>query len=220
VEGDGRPDPVRAIEHARRLGWLETEPGEAAFEALTVCHAWVHAGGSIAAENYRPSFAVDRDDPETTLLDCLDALKLDYRRYRDRVEERATEVVPANHGVVLGRFLAGVLDAPVGPKDAETAMGLPEWLSEAPYETRRRWARTYVTVRGCRRDDRAGGVQIVERRHDVYRNALQEFLADLVERPEWITLSGDTTVYVRPPAADRLHARPRIGAGQPAAASD
>jgi hypothetical protein len=214
VDGAGRPDPVRAIQLAAERGWLDAEPGDPVFEALVVCHAWVYAGGSIAAENYRPSFAVNGDDPETTLLACLEALDLDYRRYRDDVDRRATEIVPADHGVVLGRYLAGVLDAPTGPKDSETAMGLPGWLSGAPYETRRRWARTYVMVRGCRREDRAGGVQLVERRTDVYRNALRAFLEDLVEHPEWITLSGDTTVYVRPPAADRLYTRPTIGVTQ------
>jgi hypothetical protein len=213
VDGESRPDPVRAVQRAWDLGWLEARPGDPVFEALAVCNAWIFAGGSIAAENYRPTFAVGASDPEEPLLEAIETLGLDYRRYRREVDRRATEIAPTDHGVLLGRYLAGVLDAPIGPKDDEGGLGLPLWLSTTPTETRRRWARTYVTVRGYERTDRGGAVQLVERRPDGYRQALSELFADLVDCPESVTLSGERTVYLHPPAADRLHARPMLGSG-------
>lgn len=221
VEGESRPDPVRAVQRAWDLDWLEAGPGDPVFEALAVCHAWIFAGGSIAVENYRPTFAVGGSDPEESLLEAIQTLGLEYRRYRSDVDRRATEIAPTENAVLLGRFLAGVLDAPIGPKDDEGGLELPLWLSTSPIETRRRWARSYVTVRGHERTDRGGAVQLVERRPDGFRQALSELFADLVDCPESVILSGDRTVYLHPPAAEHLHAAPTLGsAASGATASD
>jgi hypothetical protein len=210
VDGDGQPDAVRAIRTARGLEWFDATPGEAAFEALTVCHAWIHAGGGIAETNYRPSFTTQASDPVDLLVDALETLGVEYHTYREDVDHRGTEIVPATHGALLGRFLVGVLDAPLGAKNELRPTDVPAWLQRSPQETKRRWARIYVAVRGV---DRDGDVQLTEQRDTHYRQSLVDFLKSVVDIPDAVRHYEDTSIYIEDPTATELSTPPDVIAG-------
>jgi hypothetical protein len=210
VDGDGRPDAVRAIRKAKALEWFDATPGDPRFEALAVCHAWIYAGGGIAEKNYRPTFTIQESDPEWLLTEALDTLGVEYHRYREGVDSRGTEIVPADHGALLGRFLVGVLDAPLGAKNEYRPTGVPTWLQRAPRETKRRWARIYVTVRGV---DRNGDVQLTEQRDTNYRQSLVEFLRSVVDLPDTVRHYEDTSIYIERPTATELRTPPDPLAG-------
>jgi hypothetical protein len=204
IESGAKPDAVRAIATADDLGWFDAAPGSDRFRALVRCHAWIFAGGSIAAGTYQPTFCVDGADPEDLLRSELETLGLESYRQRSDEPGRGTEVCPAANGVILGRFLAGCLDAPVGHKSESTPERVPHWLRRSSTTVTRTWAETYVTVRGVVRDDRDDALQLREHRSERYQETLQTVLQSAVETPEAIRRYGDSTVYVRQPAASAL----------------
>jgi hypothetical protein len=214
VDGDSQPDAARAIQTATALGWIDATPGQARFEALVVCHAWIYAGGGIAERNYRPAFTVQQSDPQNLLVEALGTLDVDYRRYREDIDHRGTEIVPSTHGALLGRFLVGVLDAPLGAKNEVCPSDVPTWLQRAPRETKLRWARTYVAVRGV---DRNGDVQLAEQRDTNYRRSLVEFLQSLVDVPETVRHYEDTSIYIEDPPATKLRTPPESLVGRSSA---
>jgi len=148
---DGMPDAARGIETAATKGWLDATPSERVFAGLTVCHAWVTAGGSIAQRSWVPRFVVSAGDPEGTLQMALRAVDIQADTQHVASDSRATEYQPSTHGTVLG----GVFGAPVGEK-AGTGQQLPDWLRSVPTATQRRWLRTYVSLRGTPIDKRHG----------------------------------------------------------------
>jgi hypothetical protein len=204
IERDAKPDAVRAIETADDLGWFDAAPGSDSFRAMLRCHAWIFAGGSIATDTYQPVFCVGGDDPEGLLRSDLNVLGLECHRRRSGDPQRGIELCPATNGVLLGRFLAGCLDAPVGRKTESTPERVPHWLRRASTDVTRTWAETYVTVRGVVREDRNEELQLCEHRSERYLQTLWNVLRSVVETPEAIQRHGDTTVYVRQPAASTL----------------
>jgi hypothetical protein len=204
IEHDARPDAVRAIETADDLGWFDAAPGTDLFRALVRCHAWIFAGGSIAADTYRPTFCVGGGDPGELLRSDLETIGLESYRQRSEQPTRGTEVCPAENGVILGRFLAGCLDAPVGTKNEATPERVPHWLRRASTAVTRTWSQTYVTVRGVVRNDREQALQLREERSERYLETLRGVLRSSVETPEAIRRHGDSTVFVRQPAASAL----------------
>ncbi|MFB6119062.1 hypothetical protein [Halosegnis sp.] len=144
---DGMPDAVRAIETAARKGWLDAAPGDRPWAGLTIMHAWIVGGGAITARNWRPRFAVGDDDPEAALRAAARAVDVQVAEQHTDAVGRGRELAVTTHGAVLGRYLGGVLDVPVGPK-AGGDQSLPQWLTAAPFDTQLRWARTYVSLRG------------------------------------------------------------------------
>jgi hypothetical protein len=204
VDADAKPDALRAIETAHDHGWFDAGPGSDVFEALVRCHAWIFAGGSIAADTYRPTFCIDGDEPEAQLRADLDTLGLSYRKYRASEREHGTELCPSTDGVVFGRFLAGVMGAPVGSKNEASPFRIPYWLQRAATSIQRCWIRTYVSVRGVVRDDRNDEVQLCEQRSPEYRKTLRDVLRSVVQTPEAVQCYGDSSVHVSQPAARQL----------------
>ena len=167
-----KPEPVHAVDTAEEHGWLDAQPGERVFEALSVLHAWVYAGGSIEQTNYASTFAVGKEDPRDLAIEALQAVGLRASVDREDDPHRATEVRPAGPGGThLGRFLHGVLGAPIGPKTERSAVELPTWLIESGASTRLRWARVYVELRGVRLDEDRHGytLQLYEARSRAFQ---------------------------------------------------
>jgi len=99
--------------------------GDPAFEGLNRLVANVYSGGSIAAQNYAPSFALSNGE-DSRVFDALELAGVEYTVVGDR-DGRADEARPTDNGTVLGRVLS-VLGAPVGPK-AEQRLSLPDYLA-------------------------------------------------------------------------------------------
>ena len=206
-----KPDPVHAVDTAEKHGWLDTQPGERIFEALSVLHAWIYAGGSIEQTNYVPTFAVGPDDPQDLAVEALQAVGLQASVGREDESRRATEVRPAGPGGThLGRFLHGVIGAPIGPKTERSAVELPSWLFDAGASTRVRWARTYVTLRGVRLDEVRHGyaIQLYEARSRAFQQQLYDLFAG-VAPAESVTLA-ERGVLLRPTAAREFDVVPPL----------
>ncbi|MEF8863973.1 MAG: hypothetical protein V5A40_19830, partial [Haloarculaceae archaeon] len=206
-----KPDPVHAVDTAEQHGWLDARPGDRILEALSVLHAWVYAGGSIEQRHYVPTFAVGSDDPRDLAIEALRAVGLDATVARADEPGRATEVRPAGDGGShLGRFLHGVLGAPVGPKNERSDIEIPAWLTAVGASTRLRWARVYVVLRSTRIDDTRHGYSrlIKEERSRSFRRAFGELLSGLAPRDS-VTV-GKRGVLLRPDASREFDVVPSL----------
>lgn len=204
-----KPDPVRAVHTAEANDWLDTRPGERTFEALSVLTAWLFAGGSLKTDWFIPLFAVGADDPQDVAENALQAAGLPVQYNRADSDKRATELRPAEHASHLGRFLSAVMRAPLGRKNEQTDLSLPDWLKAAGASTQLRWARTYVTVRGTAVDPQHGyDWQLREKRPGSYLNALGQLFQSLAP-PETVT-TGSRTIRLRPPATRELNTVPAL----------
>jgi hypothetical protein len=205
VDGDSRPEPVKAIETARDRGWLNTDLETPLGNAWTRLVAWTYAGGSIAEESYRPSWYVRDTDGQPSYLE-LDVLKSALEtigtthKLVHREGSRPTRIEPADDPILVGRCLASA-GAPVGESNAEHPGDLPEWLDDVNDETRRVFARTYIHARASVREFEPR-FNIAERRPDEYQDALAG-LFDELSPPGSVSMSGNN-IYLRSEAAEAI----------------
>lgn len=180
IDDDARPDPVRGVQIAEEHGWLDLEWTEPPFTGLNVLVAWIFSGGSIEAEWFVPLFALDDSGADERLERAFQAIGLEYELLREDATNRATEARPTEAASVLGRLLHA-LGAPVGAKNRDTALTLPDYLEDSPYPVRLPFGRTYVQNRQTARPDRPNTpVQIAEERSPAYRRQLVAFLRGVV----------------------------------------
>ncbi|WP_247003682.1 hypothetical protein [Halosolutus gelatinilyticus] len=192
IDDGGAPDAVRAIEIARDRGWLDSEFGDPEFAGLNALVANVFSGGSIAAENYAPSFAINHHGEESHLFDALELADVDYRIEADR-HRRADEARPSTDGTVLGRVLAA-LGAPVGSKTSQR-LSLPDYLDDAPADVRETFVYSYLENRAAEHDEKAT-LTIQEQRNQEYLSELGALIEDVAgDRvtigEQHITISAD-----------------------------
>ena len=205
-----KPHAQRAIETAARHGWLDAEPGSRAFEGLVVLHAWLLASGSIASETFVPSCVIGTDDPEGLLRAAFDAVGVPSRIVSGESDGRTAERRPSGSGGShLGRFLAGVLGAPVGSKVGVSPAAV-QWLESAPRSTRIRWSQTYTVRRGRSLEARPDGfaVRLGGRCDAAYREAVLAVFGSVVDDAE-LTATADA-VLLGPKAARCLRRVPTL----------
>jgi hypothetical protein len=191
----GKPDAVRAIETAESHGWLDAVPGEPVFEGLSVLHAWVLAGGSISRDAFVPSFAVGPSDPVALAREALAAVGIPSQSVNGSSTKRAREIRPKGRGGShLGRFLYGVLGAPIGGKIRIGAAPL-QYLDSVPQMTLLRWCQTYITLRGTSMDAAGDGytVRLGEKRSPAYREALAALFREVVGEDAYVTATRRAT---------------------------
>lgn len=192
----GKPDAAHAIDTAESHGWLDVAPGDPTFEALSVLHAWLLAGGSISKDTFAISLAVGPSDPAELAHNAFRSAGFSSEVVNDDSDKRATEVRPTGAGRShLGRFLYGVLDAPLGEK-TEIGSAPLRYLEAVPQATLLRWCQTYVTLRGTPIDLARGGriVRLGEKRTQRYREALAKLLRSAVGEDGQITLVQRATL--------------------------
>ncbi|WP_435364548.1 hypothetical protein [Haloarchaeobius sp. DYHT-AS-18] len=180
LDSDSKPDPVNAIDHAHELGWLDIAPGTDKASGLVKLVAWIYSGGSISAQDYRPTFAVRSsfggpDNIDLTVLEtAFDELGAEPAVVQ-RENGRATEVRPGSDAVLLGRLLAAA-GAPVGDKNESTSITLPDWLPDVFKFHQREFCRIYLLNRAVEREGRPNHrFCIAEERPDAYHQELAEF---------------------------------------------
>lgn len=206
-----KPDPVHAVDTAEQHGWLDARPGERVFEALSVLNAWVFAGGSINQRHYVPAFAVGNGDPRELAVEALRAVGLTATSNRSDEPGRATEIRPSGAGGShLGRYLYGVLGAPIGPKNEGSDIDVPPWLADVGASTRLRWGRVYVALRGTRINEARHGyaLQLTEARTPAFRRALADLLVGLA--PADSVTVGEHGIFLRPAAAREFDIVPTL----------
>jgi len=208
VKNDAKPDPVHAIATADQSGWLDAEPGERVFEALSLLVGWTYAGGNITSDTYSLTLTVSDDDPGPLARECLTAVGMGVETMHAKSTERATDYRPQGDGRThLGRFLVGVLEAPLGAK-ADQDLRLPSWLAGAPLRTRTRWVQLYLTLRGTSAPDDEW-VRVREERNQSYIDELGALVQSVVDDAENVRI-GDQTVLIRPRIAHLLEGLPRL----------
>lgn len=188
----GAPDVVRGIETARDYGWIENTYEDSTFTGLNSLVANVFSGGSIAEQYYRPSFALNARGHDSHIFDALELVDVEYDVVEDR-EGRADEVRPTTDATVLGRVLVS-LGAPIGPKTGQH-LTLPEYLDDAPRETRETFVVCYLENRGIEHEQKAT-LTIQEDRNQTYIEELARLIRSVSDGPVTvgegrITISAD-----------------------------
>ncbi|RDZ63875.1 hypothetical protein C5B90_12245 [Haloferax sp. Atlit-12N] len=195
------PDVVRGLNTAIERGWVPDSLRQPAARALNRLVAAVFATGSIALENYRPSFVVD-EATRDTVADALTTLGTGHRTIHTDDERRATELVPRRDAAVLGRVLAAA-GAPVGPKAQLEALSLPAYLDDAPLSIQVDFVEVYVDSRGTELDGKAT-TPLLEQRNDAFRRELAALVSRVTDEPVSVGTNG---VYLSATAARRLGVR-------------
>ncbi|WP_226004102.1 hypothetical protein [Natrinema salinisoli] len=204
LDSGSKPDPVRGIERARNLGWLDAAYLDPEFQALNTLVANIFSGGSIAHQHFQPSFALNHHDERSHVIDALEAAGLEYEFHHEDDSDRATEVRPTDDATILGRTLA-VLGAPIGPKVEIDDLTLPWYLEDAPFETRELFVLSYLANRAIHHRDK-DTVHIQEDRPQSYRDELAEFIEDIAKEP---VTSSEGMVTISADAARSLGLQPR-----------
>lgn len=194
VDGDGMPDAARGVMLAQRHGWVDPDPEMT--EALAALAGHLLGGGSIAKQNYVPSVSVGRRVP----VDDIEAVFRDVgvrpTRRHENIESRATEVLPATHGSVLGRTLAA-WGCPVGGR--ATVETLPVIVDHAGKDGHLAFLDAYVRHRAVDYSNKA-----TSRLHGQQPAAFHQAIADLIQRVTGEHASaGETAVTV---SADAMRA--------------
>lgn len=212
MDDGSRPDPVRGIETLEARGWLDLDWDEPPFTTLNALVAWIFSGGSIDAQSFVPTFAIESGPVDFVLEEAFTQLDVEFSVVRRNDEKRATEYRPSTDASVLGRLLY-VLGAPLGEKTADSDLSLPSYLDGAPRSVRLDFARVYVRNRGVERPDRPNRpVTFREERSKEYLREFRDFLVDVVGTEAWIRGSADSqTTFLTPQAAELLFEEPTLG---------
>lgn len=205
VDGEGMPDPARAIDRARTRGWLDLDADDAHPWVRLV--AWIFSGGSISRDTFEPLFFVrdrmtglDRNELDV-LRGALDDIGTGHQLVDRDISDRATHIGPAEDAVLVGRLLAA-MGAPVGEKHAEMNIALPDWLSESSLETKRAFARIYILNRGTLRDHEPIW-HLREQRPEEYHEEIVELFRTASGLDDGVTWGGHN-VRLRSEVVDAL----------------
>ncbi len=146
------------------------------------------ACGSINREGWVPGWAAERKRAE--IESALKQVGVGHRWVDRDSNKQGDEIRPAKHGSVLGRSLVAA-GAPVGDKTADTVVGLPDWLDEAPPSVRASFAELLVAERGAARPGKAT-LAIQANRSRQYFEDVRELLEDVTGQPVTASDAGVT----------------------------
>lgn len=184
-----RPDVVRGLDTVVTHGWFPDSYHSPVAKALNELVAAVYATGSIAAENYRPSFVYDGQNGQRieAALNTLSA----GRKVVDRAgNSRATELIPRTDATALGRVLAAA-GAPVGAKVDVERLSLPAYLDDAPLSVRSSFAEVYVGSRGTKLKGKAT-TPVYEDRPATFRKELAALIEEITD--ESVTVNTNSVI--------------------------
>lgn len=153
VDDDSMPDAARAVEVARDLGW-DADGWTDTTEALAKLVIGVYAFGSIVEKNYVPSWSPDNEESRAEIEDALTWAGVGYQHVERDADAQGDEIRPGQHGTKLGRALV-VGGAPVGDKNSQSVLGLPEWVDDAPMVLKMQLAVLFVRGRGAEQPGKA-----------------------------------------------------------------
>lgn len=151
MEGS-KPDCLHGLHVAESNGWIGVDMTSTRFRGLNALLAWAFSGGSLGSEWYVP-YWVTRDAQDRRLIDRaaeLAGTKVDFTR--SVTEGRAREVRPVENASALGRVLV-VLGAPVGGKNENSNIRLPNYLTEVSDQIAREFVGIYLHNRAQTREN-------------------------------------------------------------------
>jgi hypothetical protein len=200
LEGS-QPDPVRALDVAEANGWLDATWSSDIGRAFNILVATIFSSGSLGTRDLTPLFSVDADEHAAFIRASLAAVGCGAVIQRTDDPSRTNELLPEKHTAVLGRALA-VLGAPIGTKNDQAEISLPEYLRSAPESTRKEFVEVYVAFRGYR-PDHIDGRLLSESRSDSFHRSL----AELIESVTNVSINpsvGKQSLYVPAEAVSEL----------------
>ncbi|WP_276258113.1 hypothetical protein [Haloglomus litoreum] len=203
VDGDGRPDAVRALDTLTANGWLHLDWGESTLRALSALIVWIVVGGSLPRQGWLPAWSVaDGTEPDIEHIGSVLGLEWGRRHVDDDIS--GTEWVPKRDGSVLGRLLA-VLGAPTSATEGPS---LPPWLLlDAPRPVRLAAARVAVRQRGTALP--GGGMPLqLAMHHDGRREAIARLLRSVAPQDDEVRVDAGTNIRLDIRAAELLGAPP------------
>lgn len=200
-DDDGMPDPARGIDTARKQGWLDINSDSTDGRPWVQLVAWVFSGGSISRNTHQPLFFVREDTQRRLSRNELDVLRTALEeigvghQFVDRDDtgrtDQATHIHPAEHGVLVGRLLAA-MGAPVGEKNTETPIHLPDWLWQSTQKTQRTFCRIYLLNRASVRN-REPRFVFREQRPDSYHDDVAKLFRIASGHDDGVSWSGHNT---------------------------
>ena len=183
----GMPDSVHGIQTALDYGWIDPDPTSDTAQALIELLAHVLAGGSINA-NFSPRLTAGNRVDLEELQQAFTSVGVRSTIQHEDAEERATEVVAANDGSVLGRCLVAMGAVHGSKTDLEV---FPSVVDEVPVDVRASFARIYARHRAVSYEQK-DTTRITEDRPATYRHNLRDLLVDVTGEQVTVDDSGLT----------------------------
>lgn len=174
----GQPDPVRGIQTAVDYGWIDPAPTDPVAGHLVELLAHILAGGSIT-EPFVPAVTPGHRISLESIRAAFRVVGVETTTRHETSERRATEVVPAAAGSVLGRCLV-TMGAPVGDKTSLTALPPAVWTVPEPVQ--RSFVKMYISHRGYNHKKKAT-TQFREDRTTEYQRELFDLIEKVTDAP-------------------------------------
>lgn len=179
-DADSMPDAARAINVARNKGWLDPTDDTAVALASLVGH--LLGGGSITKRNYVPSISEGWRVSTSEIKRAFRQVGVQSELRHEDPGSRATEVVPAECGSILGRTLAA-WRCPVGGRSE--IQSLPELLDHLDNSALEAFIKAYVLHRAVNYEGKA-----TTRLHGDQPEGFHREIAELIE-----DVTGGTATY-------------------------
>lgn len=205
-EEGARPDVVKALEIAEENRWIDLPPGSERLRGFNVFVSWIFSGGSISRKLFTPHFAVNGEEDVSILEAAADEAGVGLLKKREAEERRAEEYTFRSHASLLGRILH-VLGAPLGVKNRDIDLSLPEYLDDSSFEVRRDFVKIYVHNRGAR-EERKDTVCIREERKQGYLEELRGLIQRVVGGDS-LTIS-DRNIIIKADTARQIQNWPPV----------
>jgi hypothetical protein len=209
VDKDGRPDPVRGLEIAADNNWLSRNWDDPTSQAMNILVAWIFSGGSISSNTYQPRFVVESTTDADTVSSALNTIGITGRQQRKTSSNRGSEIVPAEDASILGRILTA-WGAPVGNKNEQKPLSLPDYLTDSPHDICGDFARVYMTNRAVIRTNWRNQLQIREKRSRSYRQELANLFKTACPDSVEIVSAGNDLIYIHTNSPHELTQHPNV----------
>ncbi|QLG61098.1 hypothetical protein [Halorarum salinum] len=156
----------------------ESDPRQPALATLL---AGIFACGGIAT-NWVPAWLPETERGHALIADALADMTDGYVTRHEDDPDRPTEFLPAEGATVFGRVLVAY-GAPQGDKNDDSVGHLPQWLLEAPKESRLRAVELFLLERGTFFESKDTVTIQARNRRQSYRSDLATLVGSVTNEP-------------------------------------
>ena len=192
-DADSMPDAVRAISVAQNNGWLD--PAGATALALAALAGHLLGGGAITERNYVPSVCAGRRVSLAAVEPVFQQLGVTTTRRHTEIDNRASEILPAEHASIVGRMMVA-WGCPHGGRSELTS--LPDVLNQLGAAGKTAFLEAYILHRGVNYPRKA-----TSRLQGDQPQAFHQAIAELIESVTGEQAKADKRGVTVPAAAMR-----------------
>lgn len=142
-DASAMPDAARAISVAQNNGWLD--PTGAIALALAALAGHLLGGGAITERNYVPTVCAGRRVSLAAVDPVFQQLGVTTTRRHTEIDNRASEILPAEHASIVGRTMVA-WGCPHGGRSEVTS--LPDVLDQLGTAGKTAFLEAYILHRG------------------------------------------------------------------------